>query len=155
MITVRQRSKHWDVTTTSVLVRKLLPEMWECKWWEKLKTINKIKKSHQNLLILQNTSFNRLTFSKIKYESIFGYVQSDLLVPDKLKLKFVKFAPVFKNTAVGGNDIGDFVKNFTIENNILKHSQRKLISSFKLKTETVITPLSKLYLKVGLQCTKT
>ena len=74
MITVRQRSKHWDVTTTSVLVRKLLPEMWECEWWEKLKTINKIKKSHQNLLILQNTSFNRLTFRKIKYESIFGYV---------------------------------------------------------------------------------
>ena len=39
-------------------------------------------------------------------------------------------------------------------NEMLKHSQRMLISSFKLENETVIAPLFNFYLELGLQCTK-
>ena len=54
----------------------------------------------------------------------FGYVQCDLVVPD--------FPPIFKNNEVGRDDIGDYMKNYAIENEMLKQPQRMLISSFKL-----------------------
>ena len=44
--------------------------------------------------------------------------------------------------------------NNAIENEVLKHPQRMLISSFKLENGTVITPLFNFYLELGLQCTK-
>ena len=46
------------------------------------------------------------------------------------------------------------MKNYAIENEMLKHPQRMLISSFKLENGTAITPLFKLYLELVLQCTK-
>ena len=46
------------------------------------------------------------------------------------------------------------MKNYAIENEMLKHLQRKLISSFKLENGTVMTPLFNFYMKLGLQCTK-
>ena len=46
------------------------------------------------------------------------------------------------------------MKNYAIENEMLKHPQRMLISSFKLENGTVITPLFNFYLELGLQCTK-
>ena len=44
--------------------------------------------------------------------------------------------------------------NYAIENDMLKHPQRMLISSFKLENGTVRTPLFNFYLELGLQCTK-
>ena len=46
------------------------------------------------------------------------------------------------------------MKNYAIENEMLKHPQRMLISSFKLENGTVITPLFIFYMELGLQCTK-
>ena len=78
----------------------------------------------------------------------------NLALPDELKSKFSSFSPIFKNTEVGRNDVGDYMKNYAIENEMLKHPQRMLISSFKLENGTVITPLFNFHLEVGLQCTK-
>ena len=77
-----------------------------------------------------------------------------MVVPDELKSKFANFPPIFKNTEVGRNDIGDYMKNYAIENEMLKHPQRMLISSFKLENGTVITPLFNFFMELGLQCTK-
>ena len=46
------------------------------------------------------------------------------------------------------------MKNYAIENEMLKHPQRMLIASFKLENGTVITPLFEFFLELGLQCTK-
>ena len=45
------------------------------------------------------------------------------------------------------------MKNYSIENETLKHPQRMLISSFKLENGTVITPPFNFSLELGLQCT--
>ena len=45
------------------------------------------------------------------------------------------------------------MKSYAIENDMLKHSQRVLISSFKLENGTDITPLIIFYLELGLKCT--
>ena len=37
---------------------------------------------------------------KMKNESLFGYVQCSLIVPDKLKPTFSNFLPIFINTNV-------------------------------------------------------
>ena len=70
------------------------------------------------------------------------------------KFKFTFFYPVFKNIEAGGNEIGDYLKNYAIDNEIMKYPQRMLLSSFKLENGTVITPLFNFYMEIGLQCTK-
>ena len=45
--------------------------------------------------------------SKIKDGHFFGYAQCDLVVSDETKSKFLNFLPIFKNTEVGRNDIGN------------------------------------------------
>ena len=46
------------------------------------------------------------------------------------------------------------MKNYAIENEMLKNLQTMLISSFKLENGTVITPLFNFYLEFGFQCSK-
>ena len=129
-------------------------EMWECDWWESFKTDEKIKNHVRTHFPYKRPLSTDSLLAKIKDGSLFGYVQCDLVVPDELKSKFANFPPIFKNTEVGRNDIVDYMKNYAIENEMLKHPQRMLISSFKLENGTVITPLFNFYLELGLQCTK-
>ena len=129
-------------------------EMWECEWWQNFKTNDKIKNHVRTHFPYKRPLSTDSLLAKIKDGSLFGYVQCDLVVPDELKSKFANFPPIFKNTEVGRNDIGDYMKNYAIENDMLKHPQRMLISSFKLENGTVITPLFNFYLELGLQCIK-
>ena len=92
--------------------------------------------------------------AKIRDGKMFGYVQCDLEVPDGLKYKFSNFPPIFKNFNVSRADIGEYMREYAIENNLLKQPQRMLISSFKLENGTIITPLLNFYLSLGLKCTK-
>ena len=129
-------------------------ELWECDWWESFKTNDKIKNHVKTHFPYKRPLSTDSLLAKINDGSLFCYVQCDLIVPDELKSKFANFPPIFKNTEVGRNDIGDYKKNYAIENDMLKHPQRMLISSFKLENGTVITPLYNFYMELGLQCTK-
>ena len=91
---------------------------------------------------------------KIRDGSLCGYIQCDLAVPDELKAKFANFPPIFKNTEVGRNYIGDYMQNYAIENDLLKHPHRMLISSFIMDIGSIITTLFNFYMELGLQCTK-
>ena len=51
---------------------------------------------------------------------MFGYVQCDLSVPDELKAKFNNFPSIFKNIDVSRNDIGEYMKVYAEENDLLK-----------------------------------
>ena len=46
------------------------------------------------------------------------------------------------------------MQNYIIENDLFKHPQRMLISSFKLKNGPIISPFFNFYIELGLQCTK-
>ena len=129
-------------------------EMWECDWWESFKTDYKMKNHVRTHFYYKRPLSTDSLLAKTKDGSLFGYVQCDLVVQDEPKSKFANFPPIFKNTEVGRDDIGDYMKNYAIENEILKHPQRILISSFKLENGTVITPLFNFYMELGLQCTK-
>ena len=89
----------------------------------------------------------------IKKGKLFGYVECDIEVPEKLRTNFANFPPIFKNTLVSKTDIGDLMKNYAEEE---RSSQpgKMLISSFSLQNGTLITALLLFYLQLGLVCTK-
>ena len=72
-------------------------------------------------------------------ETIFGYKECNLSVPDELKAKFSNFPPIFKKIEVSRNDIGEYMKTYAEENDLSKQPQRMLMSSFKLTNLTLST----------------
>ena len=110
-------------------------EMWECERWESFKS--DAKKNHVRTHFPFKKPLSRdSVIAKIKDGSFLGYVQCDSVVSDELKSNFPNFPPIFKNTKKHRrNDIGDYMKNYAIENEMLKRPQRMLISSFKLEWE--------------------
>ena len=94
-------------------------EMGECEWWESFKTDGKIKNHFRTHFPCKRPLSTDSLLAKIKDGSLFGNVQCDLVVPDELKSKFANFPPIFKNTEVGRDDIGGYMKNYAIENEML------------------------------------
>ena len=64
------------------------------------------------------------------------------------------FPPIFKNTLVSQNDIGDLMQTYAEERGIISQPPKMLISSFTLQNGTLITPLLLFYLQLGLVVTK-
>ena len=75
-------------------------------------------------------------------------------VPEKIKAKFSNFPPIFKNTLVSKNDIGDLMKTYSEEVGIMFQPRKMLISSFTLENGTLITQMLLCYLQLGLVVTK-
>ena len=50
--------------------------------------------------------------SEVRHERLFGCVEVDIRVPDHLKEKFGEMCPIFKNTEISLDDIGDFMKSY-------------------------------------------
>ena len=48
----------------------------------------------------------------IKTDKIFGCVKCSLHVPDELKSKFSEFPPIFKNTEITLNDVGEHMRAY-------------------------------------------
>ena len=128
-------------------------ERWECEWWRLYKTITNVK-----LHIRENFS-NRRSLTEqllegIKKISLFGYVQSDIEVPENLRVNFANFPPIYKDTLVSKSDIGDLMKTYAEERGKMSQPRKMLISSFTLPNRTLITPLLLFYLQLGLVVTK-
>ena len=62
--------------------------------------------------------------------------------------------PIFKNTNISRDDIGDFMKAYAEEHNIMAQPRRSLIESMKGEKILLATPLLKWYLEHGLEVTK-
>ena len=124
-------------------------EMWECEWWSLYKTDASVK-SH----LRENFPYRRpLSEEGLMQEIIdvrlFGYVQCDIEVPEHLRDYFSNFLPIYKNTVVSRDDIGNLMKQYAEKENIMDQPKRMLISSFILTNGTIITPLLLFYLKFG------
>ena len=85
-------------------------EMWECEWWSLYKTDASVK-SHlrKNFPYRRPLSEEGLLHGIIDGK-LFGYVQCDIEVPEHLRDYFSNFPPIFKNTAVSRDDIGNLMK---------------------------------------------
>ena len=125
-------------------------QMWEFEWWRLYKTSTIVK-----LHIRENFPYRRsLTKQQLlegmKKGNFFGYVQRDIEAPENLRENFANFRPVFKNILVSKNDIGDLMKTYAEEEEIMSQPRKMLISGFTLQNGTLITPLLLFYLQLGL-----
>ena len=62
--------------------------------------------------------------------------------------------PIFKNTEISCDDIGEYVKAYAEENKIVARPHRSFIGSMKRKKIQLDTTLLKWYLEHGLEVTK-
>ena len=62
--------------------------------------------------------------------------------------------PIFKNTEISRADIGDFMKSYAEEYNIMTHPRRSLIGSMKGEKILLATLLLKWHLERGLEVTE-
>ena len=61
--------------------------------------------------------------------------------------------PIFKNTEISREDIGEFMQAFAEEQNIMPQPRRSLIGSYFGERILLATPLVKWYLENGLEVT--
>ena len=125
-------------------------EMRECEWWI-LSKFDASVKSHlrKNSPLRRPLSEEGLLQGAIDGR-LFVYVQCDIEVLEHLRDYFFNFPPLFKNTAVSRDDIGNLMKQCAEKENIMVQPRRMLISSFILTNGTIITLLLLFYLQLGL-----
>ena len=133
-------------------------EMWECKWRDMKKTNRELQRfiatEVRRLLDQVKVMSPERILSEVRNERLFGCVEVDIRVPDHLKEKFSEMCPIFKNTEISRDDIGDFMKAYAEEHNIMAQPRRSLIGSMKGEKILLATPLLKWYLEHGLEVTK-
>ena len=90
----------------------------------------------------------------VRDNTLFGFVECDLHVPDHLKPTFAECPPIFKNTTVSRDDIGPTMATYAEANGILTQPRRMLIGSMFGEKILIGTPLLRWYLEHGLVVTK-
>ena len=87
-------------------------EMWECQWRDMKKTNQELQRFiatevRRSLDQVKIMSPERI-LSDVRHERLFGCVEVDIRVPGHLKEKFSEMCPIFKNTEISRDDIGDY-----------------------------------------------
>ena len=117
-------------------------EMWECEWWSLYKTDAPVKSYlRANFLYKRPLSGEQLV-RQIIDGRLFGYVQCDIEMPEHLRDYFSNFPPIFKNTVVSRDDIGDLMKEYAEKEGIMPQPRRMLISSFISNESLRVIPSS-------------
>ena len=93
-------------------------EKWECNWRETVKGDKSVKIHVRNNFPIKLPLTQESLLTNIREDKLFGYVQCDLEVPDGLKYQFSDFPPIFKNFNVSPADIGDYMRDYAIDNNL-------------------------------------
>jgi hypothetical protein len=78
-------------------------------------------------------------------EKLFGALEVDLHVPDNLKFKFAEMPPIFKNVEVSRDDIGDHMRQYAVDHDIMSQPRKNLVGSMFGEKIMVISPLLKWY----------
>ena len=116
-------------------------EVRECECWRLSKTTNTVKQHIREHFLYRRSLAAEQLLEEVKKRKFFGYVQCDIEVPEILRSKFDNFPPIFKNTLVSKNNIGDLMKTYAEGEGILCQPRKMLISSFTLQNGTLINPL--------------
>ena len=129
-------------------------EMWECEWWNLYRTKTCVKEHLRESFPYKRPLREESLLEQIRSGKLFGYVQCDIEVPEKLKKNFAMFPPIFKNTFVVRHDIGLLMKNYAEKEGLPCQPRKMLISSYFLENSTLILPLLLFCLDLGPVCKK-
>ncbi len=135
-----------------------LEEKWECEWKQEKKEEEEkrtfVKGRFRKPLDFVQAMTQEEVLEAIHADELFGMVECDVHVPEALREVFAEMPPIFKNTEVGLEDVSDSMREYAVENQLLKQSRRTLIGSFIGDKILLITPLLKWYVDHGLKVTK-
>ena len=84
-------------------------EMRECEWWDQVQKSSILKDHVRKNFPYKLPLSSETLLTRIHEDKLFGYVQCDLEVPEKLRERFASFPPIFKNCDVGRENIGKFM----------------------------------------------
>lgn len=133
-------------------------EKWECEWRQEKKQNPTLSTFLATQVYRPLDSHLHLSQSQIleaiRTDQLFGVIECDIQVPDELKPKFAEMCPIFKNTMIAREDIGEFMKEFAEANHIMPQPRRSLIGSYFGAKILLATPLVKWYLEHGLIITR-
>ena len=124
-------------------------EMWEYEWWTLYETTTCVKEHLRESFPYKCPLREERLLEQIRSDKLFGYVKSDIEVPEELKKSFANFPPILENTNVGRLDIRSLMKDYVEKERFLYKSRRILISSSFLGNGTLITPLLLFCLDLG------
>ncbi|KAJ8020623.1 hypothetical protein HOLleu_40261 [Holothuria leucospilota] len=131
-------------------------EIRQCEFYRQQKTCQELQQFLQSLHLplekVRKLSLQRIV-QAIRDDQIFGAIECDIHVPDELKPTFAEMCPIFKNTNISIDDIGEHMKNFALERKIMTKPRKSLIGSMFGEKILLATPLVKWYLDKGLQIT--
>ncbi len=132
-------------------------EMWECEFYQ----MKRNNKQLQHFIHgIRPPLYKKLTLTQneiiqaVLDDKLFGCVECDIRVPDSLKPHFEEMPPIFKNVDITLDDIGDFMRKYAKEHNVMTTPRRSLIGSMFGEKILLSTPLLKWYLRHGLQVTR-
>jgi len=124
-----------------------LVEIYECKWLHQYKTSATKQKFVDGLKTVKPR--HDLTQEKIILQvqngNLFGMLVCDIETTEELKRKFEEFCPIFKNTMVSQDDIGEHMREYAKRNNVFKKPLRMMIGSYFGEKILLITPRVKWY----------
>ena len=128
-------------------------EMRECEW-KQMKNNDPAIVEFVNMNIPPHPTTMNMSeaeiLKRIRDGTLFGMVQCDIKVPEHLEDYFSELQPIFKNTEVGLDDIGEHMKEYAKSKNLLTHPRRTLVGSFYGDQILMTTPLLKWYMIHGL-----
>ena len=101
--------------------------MCECDWWRLYKTIINVKLHIRKKSPCRQSLTEPQFLEGIKKSNFFVYVQFDIEVPENGRRNFADFPPMFKDTLVSKNDIGDLMKTYAEQDGILSQHRKMLI----------------------------
>ena len=129
-------------------------EMWECEWWSLYKTDASVKSHLRGNFPYRCPLSEEGVIQRFIVGRHFNYLQCDIKKPEHLRDYFSNFPPIFKNTIVSREDIGDLINQYAEKEFIMAQPRRMLVSSFIVTNGTIIPLLFLFYLNLGLVCKK-
>ena len=102
-------------------------EMWECECWSLYKTDASVKSHLRKNFPFRHPLSEEGLLHGINDGRLFGDVQCDIEVPEHLRDYFSNFPPIFNNTAVSRDDIGNLMKQYAEKENFMVQPRTMLI----------------------------
>ena len=124
--------------------------MWECQWLASIKRDPELSRFIENRKrpcdgLVTRTEDQILT--AVMDDQLFGDIEVDIKVPDHLNPTFAEMPTIYKNIEVSRDDIGDHMKTYVEERNVMNQPRKCLIGSMFGEKIMVISPLLKWYVE--------
>ena len=101
-------------------------EEWECEWWRFYKTTTNVILHIRESFPYRRSLTEPQLLEGIMTRNLFGYVQCDIEVPEKLRGNFANRPQIFKETLHSRNDIGNLMKTYAEEEGIMSQPRNNV-----------------------------